>query len=74
MGKKRKAGRPAAKDEAPALTKYDVEERFDDSEDDFQTGRDQILLDEAPDAKRRRRLAEGGMLVILKLTFGLSLI
>ncbi|KAJ5082298.1 hypothetical protein N7532_011341 [Penicillium argentinense] len=57
--KKRKAGgRPATKSEAPARTKFDIEERFDDSEDDFQTGRDHIFLDEAPDAKRRRRLAE----------------
>ncbi|BCS25873.1 something about silencing 10 family protein [Aspergillus puulaauensis] len=60
MGKKRKAGgRPAAnktgKDEPH---KFDIEERFDDSEDEFQAGRDQILLDEAPEAKRRRRLAE----------------
>lgn len=63
MAKKRKAGgRPAAKTEAPARTKFDVEERFDDSEDEFQTGRDQILLDEAPDAKRRRRVADDGMI------------
>lgn len=64
MGKKRKAGgRPAAnkagKDEPH---KFDIEERFDDSEDEFQAGRDQILLDEAPEAKRRRRLAEEGVL------------
>ncbi|KAJ5127213.1 hypothetical protein N7448_007992 [Penicillium atrosanguineum] len=59
MGKKRKAGgRPAQKTEAPARTKYDVEERFDSSEDDFQTGRDQILLDDGPETKRRRRVAE----------------
>ncbi|KAI9924801.1 hypothetical protein MW887_006657 [Aspergillus wentii] len=58
MGKKRKAGgRPAA--QAPQTkTKFDIEERFDDSEDEFQTGRDHILLDEEPDAKRRRRVAE----------------
>ncbi|KAJ5634010.1 hypothetical protein N7528_001852 [Penicillium herquei] len=59
MGKKRKAGgRPASKSEAPARTKFDIEERFDDSEDEFQTGRDHILLEEAPEAKRRRRVAE----------------
>lgn len=64
MGKKRKAGgRPAQKAEAPARTKIDVEERFDDSEDDFQTGRDQILLDDGPESKRRRRVAEEGTLV-----------
>ncbi|KAJ5902184.1 hypothetical protein N7495_002712 [Penicillium taxi] len=58
MGKKRKAGGRPAKNEAPARTKFNVEERFDDSEDEFQTGRDQILLEEAPDAKRRRKVAE----------------
>lgn len=64
MGKKRKAGaRPAAKGETPARTKFDIEERFDDSEDEFQTGRDQILLDEGPETKRRRRVAEEGMLL-----------
>lgn len=60
MGKKRKAGRPAQGKE-PERTKFDIEERFDDSEDDFQAGRDQILLEEGPDAKRRRRVAEQGM-------------
>lgn len=62
MGKKRKAGgRPAAKGEEPERTKFDIEERFDDSEDEFQTGRDQILLDEGPETKRRRRVTEEGM-------------
>lgn len=64
MGKKRKAGgRPANKSDAPARTKFDIEERFDDSEDEFQAGRDKILLDEAPEAKRRRRVAEEGVLI-----------
>lgn len=64
MGKKRKAGgRPAQKSEAPARTKFDVEERFDDSEDDFQTGRDQVLLDDGPETKRRRRVVEEGKLI-----------
>ncbi|KAL3463309.1 Sas10 C-terminal domain-containing protein [Aspergillus heterothallicus] len=60
MGKKRKAGgRPAAnKADQEENYKFDIEERFDDSADEFQTGRDQILLEEAPDAKRRRKLAE----------------
>ncbi|CAI7628185.1 unnamed protein product [Penicillium bialowiezense] len=56
--KKRKAGRPAQQKSAPEPSKFDIEERFDDSEDEFQTGRDQILLDERPEAKRRRRVAE----------------
>ncbi|KAL2871982.1 something about silencing 10 family protein [Aspergillus lucknowensis] len=60
MGKKRKAGgRPAAsKAHEEERYKFDIEERFDDSGDEFQAGRDQILLEEAPDAKRRRKLAE----------------
>lgn len=66
MGKKRKAGgRPsgkssANKDDALNRSKFDVEDTFDDSEDDFQAGRDHILLEEAPEAKRRRRVAEEG--------------
>ncbi|KAL4742922.1 Sas10 C-terminal domain-containing protein [Aspergillus similis] len=60
MGKKRKAGgRPAASNaDKEEPYKFDIEERFDDSEDEFQAGRDQILLDEAPEAKRRRKVAE----------------
>ncbi|KAL6242511.1 something about silencing protein 10 [Rhinocladiella similis] len=58
MAKKRKAGR-ASQQAVPSRTeRYDVEERFDDSEDDFFAGRDKILLDEAPAAKRLRRLEE----------------
>ncbi|KAJ5361526.1 hypothetical protein N7541_002370 [Penicillium brevicompactum] len=56
--KKRKAGRPAQQKSAPEPSKFDIEERFDDSEDEFQTGRDQVLLDERPEAKRRRRVTE----------------
>ncbi|CAG7915889.1 unnamed protein product [Penicillium olsonii] len=56
--KKRKAGRPAQQKSAPEPSKFDIEERFDDSEDEFQTGRDQVLLDERPETKRRRRVAE----------------
>ncbi|KAL2818964.1 Sas10 C-terminal domain-containing protein [Aspergillus cavernicola] len=60
MGKKRKAGgRPAAnKFDKEEPYKFDIEERFDDSGDEFQTGRDQVLLEEAPEAKRRRKVAE----------------
>ncbi|PKY09010.1 Sas10/Utp3 family protein [Aspergillus campestris IBT 28561] len=58
MGKRKASGRPAAQNApAPQKTKYNVEERFDGSEDEFQAGRDQILLEEAPDAKRRRKIA-----------------
>lgn len=63
MAKKRKAGgRPAG--QLPAVSdrsKFDAEETFDGSEDEFQTGRDQILLNEAPEAKRRRKAAEEGL-------------
>ncbi|KAL2003957.1 hypothetical protein VTN02DRAFT_1476 [Thermoascus thermophilus] len=64
MGKKRKAGgRPfgqtSEKENEPAMrTKYDINETFDESEDEFQAGRDQILLEEGPEAKRRRKLQE----------------
>ncbi|KIV80078.1 hypothetical protein PV11_07605 [Exophiala sideris] len=59
MAKKRKAGRASAQS-APTQEKerYDIEERFDGSEDEFFAGRDKVLLDEAPAAKRRRRLEE----------------
>ncbi|KAE8373015.1 Sas10 C-terminal domain-containing protein [Aspergillus bertholletiae] len=59
MGKRKASGRPAArKGSAPERTKFNIEERFDDSEDDFQTGRDQVLLEEEPEAKRRRKVIE----------------
>ncbi|EPS25692.1 hypothetical protein PDE_00626 [Penicillium oxalicum 114-2] len=59
MAKKRKAGgRPAQKNDAPMRTKFNANERFEDSEDEFQANRDQILLEEAPEAKRRRKVAE----------------
>jgi U3 small nucleolar RNA-associated protein 3 len=35
-----------------------------DSEDEFHIQRDKIMLDEGPDAKRRRKWAEEGMLLI----------
>ncbi|EXJ88117.1 hypothetical protein A1O1_05045 [Capronia coronata CBS 617.96] len=61
MAKKRKAGK--AKDGvAPRASKtdytYDAAETFDDSQDEFFAGRDKILLDEGPAAKRRRRVEE----------------
>jgi len=36
-----------------------------DSEDEFLTQRDKILLDEGPDAKRRRKMKEEGNLLLL---------
>jgi hypothetical protein len=67
MGKKRKAsgrasGKPSVKEsEALNRSKFALEERFDDLEDDFQAGRDQILLEEGPEAKRQRKLQEKGV-------------
>ncbi|KAJ5135687.1 Sas10/Utp3/C1D [Penicillium bovifimosum] len=61
--KKRKAGRPAQQKSAPEPSKFDIEERFDDSDDEFQTGRDEILLEEGPETKRRRRVAEDEELI-----------
>ena len=63
MGKKRKSGQPfGAKFDGPSpQTRFNVNERFDDSEDEFLAGRDRILLDEGPDAKRRRNMREQGI-------------
>lgn len=71
MAKKRKAGgRPAGQNsnQVSERTKFAYEERFDDSEDEFQAGRDQILLEEAPEAKRRRKVAEEGSYGLLCMT------
>lgn len=43
-------------------TKYNINETFDNSEDEFLAGRDQVLLEEGPEAKRRRKIQEEGML------------
>ncbi|KAJ9602594.1 something about silencing protein 10 [Cladophialophora chaetospira] len=56
MAKKRKASREVQVSVPP--TQYDPEETFQDSEDEFFAGREKILLDEQPAAKRRRRLEE----------------
>lgn len=68
MGRKRKAagssatGGPVNKNSDFDRSKFDIEETFADSEDEFQAGRDQILLDEGPEAKRQRKLAQQGWL------------
>lgn len=41
-------------------SKFNINETFDDSEDEFIAGRDQILLEEGPEVKRRRKLQEEG--------------
>lgn len=66
MGKKRKAGRGSGgqKSENGAVnlgkSRFAANEEFLDSEDEFEAGRDQVLLDERPEAKRRRRIEERG--------------
>jgi U3 small nucleolar RNA-associated protein 3 len=66
MGKKRKAGGklPVEMHEEPGRqnvqTRYDVDEQFVTSEDEFFAGRDKILLEEGPASKRRRKLEEEG--------------
>lgn len=59
MAKKRKAS-SGPKAAPPVNTRFSRNETFDNSEDEFEAGRDQILLEEAPDAKRRRKLQEDG--------------
>lgn len=62
--KKRKANSrhsSAKKNDSTSKSKYDINETFDNSEDEFIAGRDQILLEEGPEAKRRRKLQEEGI-------------
>lgn len=67
MGKKRKAGgKPTGQSQSidalpTGKTKYDINEEFADSEDEFLAGRDKILLEDGPTSKRRKRVAEEGM-------------
>lgn len=68
MGKKRKVGAARHSEQKAQKnenffqqTKFDINETFDDSDDEFQAGRDRILLEEAPESKRRRKLEEQGM-------------
>ncbi|RAO65595.1 uncharacterized protein BHQ10_001607 [Talaromyces amestolkiae] len=59
--KKRKASgrQPSGKKPDSAMrTKYNINETFDNSEDEFLAGRDQVLLEEGPEAKRRRKIQE----------------
>lgn len=58
MAKKRKAPKTFEQPQSAKSTKFSVEERFDDSEDEFYAGRDKILLEEGADSKRRRRIVE----------------
>lgn len=71
MGKKRKAGQPFGASGITGTTKddrdvrFEVNENFNDSEDDFHTQRDQILFDDGPEAKRRRKIEEERMTLLM---------
>ncbi|KIY01998.1 uncharacterized protein Z520_02136 [Fonsecaea multimorphosa CBS 102226] len=59
MAKKRKAVRVVeASGQRSQNDLHDAEETFNDSEDEFFAGRDKVLLDEGPAAKRRRKIQE----------------
>lgn len=58
MARKRKALRTFEQPQTAKLTKFNIEERFSTSEDEFYAGRDKILLEESADSKRRHRIAE----------------
>ena len=68
MGKKRKSSRPgngarsAPNDDMEVTTtaKYDQDETFADSQDEFFTGKDEIMLEEGPSRKRRKQIEEEG--------------
>lgn len=68
MGKKRKAGRSDGtsprirpnEDETANTMRYDQDEGFADSQDEFFAGKDQILLEEGPSKKRRKHIEEEG--------------
>ncbi|KAL1952658.1 hypothetical protein VTO42DRAFT_4559 [Malbranchea cinnamomea] len=64
MGTKRKArGSTSKKATANEIvynenSKFAPDERFEDSQDEFELGRDHILLEDGPETKRRRKLQE----------------
>jgi len=74
MGTKRKASSKAvAADNGPGwdekggkLGPIKSYEDIADSEDEFHITRDKIMLNEGPDAKRRRKIEEEGMLDICR--------
>ena len=68
MGKKRKSSRsgnaatskPKDDMEMATTAKYDQDETFADSQDEFFTGKDEIMLEEGPSRKRRKQIEEEG--------------
>lgn len=58
MAKKRKVPRTFEQSQPIKSAKYDVEETFNDSEDEFYAGRDKILLDDDANKRRRQRVLD----------------
>ena len=58
MARKRKAPKTFEQPQTAKSAKFDIEEKFDDSEDEFYAGRDKVLLDESANTKRQRRVIE----------------
>lgn len=69
MGKKRKSSRlgngaaSAPNDDVEMATsaKYNQDETFADSQDEFFAGKDEIMLEEGPSRKRRKQIEAEGM-------------
>jgi U3 small nucleolar RNA-associated protein 3 len=73
MGKKRKAlsqaynhSEPSSKPDSSKLL-INTYEDVADSEDEFLSNRNRILLDEGPEAKRQRKIQEAGMETRMRL-------
>lgn len=68
MGKKRKTDRSSGtgpklqlnQEEMATGVRFDQDEIFEDSQDEFFAGKDQILLEEGPSRKKRKKIREEG--------------
>lgn len=68
MGKKKKSTRSGAvgptrklnEEEAVITARYNQDETFADSQDEFFAGKDQVMLEEGPSRKRRKQIEEQG--------------
>ncbi|EGE03202.1 Sas10/Utp3 family protein [Trichophyton equinum CBS 127.97] len=70
MAKKRKAGGTALAHRSKnpidnENSRFAADARFENSEDEFEAGRDRVLLEERPEVKRRRKLEEDERLLQL---------
>lgn len=68
MGKKRKSGHSSGgatnilsnEEDLTTTAKYDQDETFANSEDEFFAGKDQIMLEEGSSRKRRKQIEDEG--------------